>query len=76
MTKFLSKVAAAGYRVVAQFMRGYPPTSLAPDGDYGAATLGRDVIGLIDALDAVGHFPQLEAPDRVADAIVAFLATR
>ena len=54
------KVAGAGYRVVAPFMRGYPPTSLAADGDYGAATLGRDVIGLIDALGAdsavvVGH---------------------
>lgn len=54
------KVAAAGYRVVAPFMRGYPPTSPAPDGDYGAATLGKDVIALIDALGAkdaavVGH---------------------
>jgi pimeloyl-ACP methyl ester carboxylesterase len=53
-------VAAAGYRVVAPFMRGYPPTSFSPEGDYRGVTLGKDVLALIDALGAgsavvVGH---------------------
>jgi pimeloyl-ACP methyl ester carboxylesterase len=39
-----------GYRVVAPYMRGYAPTSAAPDGRYQIAALGRDVAGLIDAL--------------------------
>lgn len=54
------RLAASGYRVVAPYMRGYPPTSFAADGDYGVSTLGRDVAALIDALGAqsaivVGH---------------------
>lgn len=54
------KIAAAGYRVVAPYMRGYPPTGFAPDGDYSVPTLSRDVIALIDAFGApnaivVGH---------------------
>jgi len=52
------RIAAAGYRVVAPYMRGYPPTAFASD--YSVPTLGRDVIALIDALGAekafvVGH---------------------
>ncbi|HYC01191.1 MAG TPA: alpha/beta hydrolase [Candidatus Limnocylindrales bacterium] len=43
-------LAAAGYRVVAPYMRGYAPTEPAPDGNYQTASLGRDVLGLIDAL--------------------------
>lgn len=46
----LEALAEAGYRAVAPFMRGYAPTSLAPDGDYGVATLGRDALALIEAL--------------------------
>jgi pimeloyl-ACP methyl ester carboxylesterase len=42
--------AAAGYRVVAPYLRGYAPTSASPTGTYQTAALGRDVIGLIDAL--------------------------
>jgi pimeloyl-ACP methyl ester carboxylesterase len=54
------RIAAAGYRVVAPYMRGYPPTSFAADGDYSASTLGQDVVALIDALGeqsavVVGH---------------------
>lgn len=54
------RLAAAGYRVVAPYMRGYPPTSAASDGDYSVGALGKDVSALIDALGAptavvVGH---------------------
>lgn len=54
------RLAAAGYRVVAPYMRGYPPTSFAPDSDYSVPALGKDVVALVDALGAesavvVGH---------------------
>jgi len=42
--------AKAGYRVVAPYIRGYAPTSASPGGHYQTAALGRDVVGLIDAL--------------------------
>jgi pimeloyl-ACP methyl ester carboxylesterase len=56
----LERLAAAGYRTVAPFMRGYPPSGPAPDGDYRVITLGRDALALIEALGAhravlVGH---------------------
>lgn len=56
----LDALAARGFRAVAPFMRGYPPTSLAPDGDYSIARLGKDALALADALGAarfaiVGH---------------------
>jgi pimeloyl-ACP methyl ester carboxylesterase len=52
------RIAAAGYHVVAPYMRGYPPTSFATD--YSVPALGHDVLALIDALGAqsavvVGH---------------------
>jgi pimeloyl-ACP methyl ester carboxylesterase len=46
----MPQVAAAGYRAVAPFMRGYHPTAVAPDGKYDTDTLGRDVLALIEAL--------------------------
>ena len=54
------RIAAAGYRVVAPYMRGYPPTAFATDGDYSVPTLGKDVVALIDAFGSgpavvVGH---------------------
>jgi pimeloyl-ACP methyl ester carboxylesterase len=54
------RLAAAGYRVVAPFMRGYPPTAFAADGDYSSGALGKDVVALIDAFGSgpaiiVGH---------------------
>lgn len=60
MRSLVLALAAAGYRAVAPFMRGYAPTSLAKDGDYRATTLARDALGLIDALGEqqafiVGH---------------------
>jgi len=53
-------LAAAGYRAVAPFMRGYAPTQIPADGKYDVETLGRDAIALIDALGessavVVGH---------------------
>ena len=54
------RLAAAGYRVVAPFMRGYPPSAFPADGDYAAARLGEDALALIGALGEqsatlVGH---------------------
>jgi pimeloyl-ACP methyl ester carboxylesterase len=43
-------LADAGYRAVAPYMRGYPPTQAAPDGRYDAAALGADVAALVGAL--------------------------
>lgn len=56
----LQRLAAAGYRAVAPFLRGYAPSSLAADGDYRITTVARDVIALIENLgaceaDVVGH---------------------
>jgi pimeloyl-ACP methyl ester carboxylesterase len=56
----MPQLAAAGYRAVAPFMRGYHPTAVAPDGKYDTDTLGRDVLALIQALGeqraiVVGH---------------------
>jgi len=53
-------LTAAGYRVLAPYLRGYGPTGLAPDGRYDPERLGRDVLGLIRAAGAeralvVGH---------------------
>ncbi|MEZ0054408.1 pimeloyl-ACP methyl ester carboxylesterase [Mycobacterium sp. MAA66] len=54
-------LAAAGYRVVAPFMRGYAPTEIPVDGDYHVGALVSDVLDLHEALgggaDAVlvGH---------------------
>lgn len=45
-------LAAAGYRVVAPFLRGYPPSEIPDAGYYDLATLATDVKCLIDALDA------------------------
>jgi pimeloyl-ACP methyl ester carboxylesterase len=48
-----SKLAAAGYHVVAPYMRGYPPSGFAGDGDYRATALGADAIALIKALGEI-----------------------
>lgn len=53
-------LAAAGFRAVTPFTRGYFPTAIPQDGRYDAATLGRDALALIPALGAeqaivVGH---------------------
>ncbi len=46
----LPALAAAGYRAVAPFMRGYHPTGIPRDGFYDKATLATDVAALIEAL--------------------------
>jgi len=54
-------LAEAGYRVVAPFLRGYPPTQIPADGRYDVRTLGRDLVELVDVLGegepahVVGH---------------------
>jgi pimeloyl-ACP methyl ester carboxylesterase len=46
----LPALARAGLRGVAPFMRGYAPTSPAPDGRYQAVLLAQDALALIAAL--------------------------
>jgi pimeloyl-ACP methyl ester carboxylesterase len=58
--ELLLALARAGLRGVAPFMRGYAPTSPAPDGRYQAVLLAQDALALIDALGGgrafvVGH---------------------
>lgn len=54
-------LAAAGFRAVAPFTRGYAPTSIPPTEAYDSDTLGKDVIALVRALGGgapavvVGH---------------------
>lgn len=53
-------VAAAGYRVVTPFTRGYAPTEIPKTESFDADTLGRDALALIEALGEkqavlVGH---------------------
>ncbi len=53
-------LANAGYRVIAPFMRGYPPTDISEDAQYGVHHLAQDVISLIEAFGAesaivIGH---------------------
>src|SRR3954463_2320633 len=56
----MAALAAAGYRAVAPFLRGYHPTEIPKDAAYDMDTLGRDALALIKALGAqnaivVGH---------------------
>ncbi|HEY8080595.1 MAG TPA: alpha/beta hydrolase [Acidimicrobiales bacterium] len=44
-----------GYRVVAPWMRGYAPTSLAPDSSYHVGSLGADANALHEALGGDGR---------------------
>ncbi len=46
----LPVLADAGYRAVAPFLRGYPPTDIPANGYYDMATLAADVAALVDAL--------------------------
>jgi len=46
----MTSLAGAGYRVIAPFLRGYPPTDIPHNGYYDKATLVRDVAALIGAL--------------------------
>ncbi len=56
----LPRLAEAGFRGVAPFMRGYAPTSAAADDRYQSVLLSQDALALLDAFDAepgllVGH---------------------
>ncbi len=44
-------LAAAGYRAVAPYLRGYPPTEIPSSGFFDRGTLARDVAELIRALN-------------------------
>src|SRR5262249_23762795 len=46
----LPALAAAGFRAVAPYMRGYSPTETPADGRYQSAVLAQDALALIDAL--------------------------
>ena len=46
----LPELARAGFRAVAPFMRGYAPTSIAPNGAYQTAALATDANALHEAL--------------------------
>ncbi len=44
-------LADAGFRVIAMALRGYPPSAVPADGDYGLRRLARDTVCLLDALE-------------------------
>lgn len=48
MADLIQRLADAGFRAVAPFMRGYAPSGLAADDDYSIAALARDVAALAD----------------------------
>ncbi len=50
----LPRLAAAGYRAVAPFMRGYAPSAVPADGRYQTAVLGLDANALHEALGGDG----------------------
>jgi pimeloyl-ACP methyl ester carboxylesterase len=50
----LPRLADAGYRAVAPFLRGYAPSSLAADGMYQTGALAADAIALHEALGGDG----------------------
>lgn len=50
----MPELAAAGYHVVAPWLRGYSPTSLAPDDNYQVAALALDALALADELGGDG----------------------
>jgi pimeloyl-ACP methyl ester carboxylesterase len=50
----LPALAAAGFRAVAPFMRGYAPTAVPDDGRYGIGTLAADACALHEVLGGAG----------------------
>lgn len=57
----MKRLASAGWRAVAPYMRGYAPTAVPSDGCYQTAALAADAVALHDALGAddnaviIGH---------------------
>ena len=71
-------LAAAGFRAVSPFTRGYAPTGIPRDGDYRMEALAADLVALVEALGeesailvghdwgaAAAHGAALLAPERV-----------
>ncbi len=71
-------LAAAGFRAVSPFTRGYAPTEVPADGDYRMEALADDAVALIEALEAesaivlghdwgspAAHGAAIKAPSRV-----------
>jgi pimeloyl-ACP methyl ester carboxylesterase len=57
---FEQALVDAGYRVSVPWLRGYHPENIVAGRDYGAETIGRDVLALLDAIEAeravvIGH---------------------
>lgn len=50
----LPELAAAGFRAVAPWLRGYAPSEVPADGDYRITTLAQDTAALHEALDGDG----------------------
>jgi pimeloyl-ACP methyl ester carboxylesterase len=53
--KVAPQLVDAGWRVVAPFMRGYAPTSLASDGSYHVGALMDDALRVLDAAGPTGR---------------------
>ena len=73
-------LAAAGYRAVAPYLRGYPPSEIPRNGFYDRATLATDIAALIRALGGgararlVGQDPLVLEPHRAE--VTAFARKR
>jgi len=80
----LPRLADAGYRAVAPFMRGYAPTRVGSDARFDAPTLGRDALALADTLGVsrfaivghdwgavAGYAAAALAPDRISSLVTA-----
>jgi pimeloyl-ACP methyl ester carboxylesterase len=80
----LPALAAAGFRAVAPFLRGYAPTEAPADGRYQSAVLALDTIELIGALGysaahvfghdwgaIAGYGAAIAAPDKVTKLVTA-----
>jgi pimeloyl-ACP methyl ester carboxylesterase len=77
-------LAAAGFRTVAPYLRGYAPTEIPENGYYAITTLATDIAELIGALDAgpvylvgqdwgaiIGHAVLAAFPELVRRAVLA-----
>ncbi len=80
----LPALAAAGFRAVAPFMRGYAPSDVPPNGPYQSAALAHDAVALIEALGyekafvfghdwgaVAGYGAAILAPERVVRLVTA-----
>jgi pimeloyl-ACP methyl ester carboxylesterase len=80
----LPALAAAGFRAVAPFMRGYAPTEIPADGRYQSAVLAQDAVALVDGLRypsaaifghdwgaVAGYGAAILAPDKVTKLVTA-----